>query len=125
MKSLREEEQRNGCKELRGPILHAGAKKKEDAADTVITYTNKEGERVLRIVNLIQTMERTPEKVETVVSVRTLSSVDRNVNMGVLENLCIFCDSPVDTQASTLLCTQCLQAEPQKPADTPSYYNFF
>ncbi|EIJ87206.1 hypothetical protein NEPAR06_0222 [Nematocida parisii] len=125
MKSLREEEQRRGCKEQRDPILHAGAKKKEDAADTVITYTNKDGERVLRIVNLIQTMERTPEKVETVISVRTLSSVDRNVNIGVLENLCIFCDSPVDTEASSLLCTQCLQAEPQKPVDTSSYYSFF
>ncbi|KAI5160025.1 hypothetical protein NEAUS03_0805 [Nematocida ausubeli] len=95
-----------------------------ETADSVTVYTNKEGERVVRIVNLIQTMECTPEKVETVVSVRTLPTLEKPIDVDAYANLCIFCDHPVDADVSILLCAKCLLLEPPRNTDSCPNYSF-
>ncbi|KAI5188964.1 hypothetical protein NEMIN01_0228 [Nematocida minor] len=97
-------------------------------SNSIRVYRNKEGERVFKIVNLIQAVESTPEQIEALVSVRNISfasSLESTGEHGAKQDkLCIFCDAKIDSSEFSLFCKKCSRTESQNAIDNNPYYSF-
>ncbi|KAI5181067.1 hypothetical protein NEOKW01_1308 [Nematocida sp. AWRm80] len=84
--------------------------------NSISMYKDDNGQTVFKIENLLGAMERIPDKIDSIISVKNIGSSKEQEKKYLPENKCVLCDQILPENSFTLFCGDCLIVE-KTPSD--------